>query len=127
MKHDIKFRAWNKIEKKMYFWDKEPYLSFFIGDYGDRLANAFKEANATEFMQYTGISDMEATEIYEGDIIDYVSWRFRNGKYSSWTLPSRRQFPKIVKWNEKRAAFNIIRSQHYKVIGNIYENPELIK
>lgn len=79
---DIKFRAWNKEEKKMYFWDKEPYLSFFIGDYGDILSNAFMEANADEFMQYTGLKDKNGKEIYEFMELDNkweVDWL--NGKY----------------------------------------------
>jgi len=70
-------------------------------------------------MQYTGLKDKKGKEIYEGDIVKgkfmyKVEW-YHLGRW--YVIPlSNRGFchtPDI--WNE------------YEVIGNIYENPELLE
>lgn len=75
-------------------------------------------------LQFTGLKDKNGKEIYEGDIIDY----FPGKKYG------------IIVWDNELAGFclnvdNLRFSWHennpfiadYKIIGNIYENPELLK
>ena len=92
-------------------------------------------------MQFTGFKDFDGKEIYEGDILEYVSFRRDENK--------RRE---IVEFDEKcggwyvhkqaDALCNVLFEQHdeewqkkqnfkpspkhkVRVIGNIYENPEL--
>jgi len=73
--------------------------------------------------QFTGLYDKNGKEIYEGDII---SLNPRNSK----TLK--------VYWNDRMCNFLLVNDDtvidmykddenHYKVIGNIHENPELLK
>ena len=63
-------------------------------------------------MQYTGLKDMKAVEIFEGDIIQ----QHPISKYKSWE----------VKYTVSNG-FDLSETADYEVIGNIYENPDLLK
>ena len=74
--------------------------------------------------QYTGLKDKDGKEIYEGDILEfskggimYVEW---NDDFKMFVLVDPR---------EKKASLNICiyATEHIKVIGNIFENKELLK
>ncbi len=100
----------------------------------------FLNSSAYSVMQYTGRKDKNAKEIYEGDIIKYSIKNFMGGEYA--TDYSKKPIPKYSKgiaeiiWkyngfymqnlkipNVSPAIFN---NNEIEVIGNIYENPELI-
>lgn len=80
--------------------------------------------DGVELLQYTGLKDKNGREIYNGYIIK------RDGL----------RFPLIINFDDEKCAFNAestktlahyeisIRTQSYiEVIGNIYENPDLLK
>ena len=79
-----------------------------------------------ELMQFTGIKDKNSKEIYEGDIlrsgnkegVSFVVWGLDGWRFNSWMPESMDLYPHV----------NITRGREIaEVIGNIYENPELIK
>lgn len=121
---EIKFRVWSILDKKIYNLNDEmvsiPYYEIFCKT---------PDSRAFEVMQYTGIKDKNGKEIYEGDIL--MTWNIdsRTGKfYRIKTLPSIHV--KAVRWNDEIKGWNFRRgkSKHpIEVIGNIYENPELLK
>lgn len=115
MIREIKFRAWLKEAKMMVevtkidFANQQLYFAFHSGDIKN-----------TELMQYTGLKDKNGLEIYEGDIrVDIIN--FSSG-------PAR-SVPKPVKWDKRGNRWNFTQNDAEKceIIGNIYENPELLK
>ena len=123
---EIKFRAWikelNEIREVEYinFWKK--MISFpnkFCKEY---YLNA--DFDEIELMQYTGLKDKNNKEIYEGDI---VKLRANHGigvvkYYDEWGAF-------VVEYIKPRPLV-VLGMSYYKedieVIGNIYENPELL-
>jgi len=120
MNREVKFRAWDK--KKMY---NVLDMNYFPEGYGisiDDLIGDRREFLPEEIilMQYTGLKDKNGVEIYEGDMF----------RPDSLVKPEYLE----VKYNEDCACFEPFGNSEYasvpnlgKVIGNIYENPELIK
>lgn len=72
--------------------------------------------------QFTGLYDANGKEIYEGDIL---------------RMSCRKDDLGIVKWENEAAAFTIrekgklrwwyLINRHYELVGNIHDNPELLK
>lgn len=85
----------------------------------------FNEIDPKTLGQYTGLKDNNGKEIYEGDIIEFISYWNNSEKYRKMYQNIR-----IVTWDAEKSKFNnvIPDSDYYsEVIGNIYENPELIE
>ena len=147
---EIKFRAWDKKEEKMFevwelkgIWsDPEPRDAMVVlwNDTGDEESNT-KEIFLmdTILMQYTGLKDEDDKEIYEGDIIWQEIWNGGDGR----TEPNETdRFEGIVIYDVNgfgiqtkgcengETEVELVKNDEFNtsgVIGNIYENPELLK
>lgn len=135
MPREIKFRAWDKKEKKMKFEEDGTYFFDSEGCFPDTIISITHNNNGWIWMQYTGLKDKNGKEIYEGDIIhskwkeDFVGqedckqivyWSNKNG---GWAMNEK---GKDVKLGNFHLRFHC-HPKHIKVIGNIYENKELLK
>lgn len=118
----FKFRAWDKTELKMrevinINFEYEYVDTTSIEDYG----LSFK---LIELMQYTGLKDKNNKEIYEGDILKVEDALckviFEKGAFTSVGICP-------LFFNECHSFYEMELGEEYEVIGNIYENPELLK
>ena len=108
---EIKFRVWDKKNEKL-LYNNEYSLDF-----------ALNNKEHFVIMQYTHLKDINNKEIYEGDIIQ-VSYKdyIRIGQVIYGSL-GRYQ----IKGKEIHCAFNHInRGYKWEVIGNIFENEDLL-
>jgi len=116
----MKFRAWDNDSKK--FVD-DVLLTCnnyaFIYQYDG--CEFYGEDRDIILMQYTGLKDKNGKEIYEGDIISdgYIK---REVKYLG------AGFSPFDEYLDVRDKFTILGGLYgFAVIGNIYENPELLE
>lgn len=122
-----KLRAWDKQDERMSYGEIE-----YFGDSIEYLFDYFCTGadEDVEFMQSTGLKDKNGVEIYEGDVINYRN-SFRNPMTGSGSLSINRDFKIIFENGEFKAKGfdkrlkNIL--SYSEVIGNIYENPELLE
>ncbi|OMD66024.1 hypothetical protein BSK62_13230 [Paenibacillus odorifer] len=138
MGREIKYRTWvlrdsdNDEEVVPYMEDMNGVESYF---------NPFEEYRKGNIvlMQYTGLKDKNGREIYEGDILTSPEYPYQDdGKYN---------YHGVIEWIEEEASFYMTKRlansekrgmsngisqpiesiEEFEVIGNIYENPELIE
>lgn len=118
---EIKFRAWGQFGSKMnknemiYDWQGTDWIEY-VGFDGD---------NYFEIMQYTGLKDKNGKEIYEGDIIEYPFETLgATGGVIEWCKGGF-----TIKLLHTVSGYhqNIWTNDMYEIIGNIYENKELLQ
>jgi len=131
----IKFRAWDGHQKKMAhvvnvhtesdgstFWSADhvnPETCDAISSFSDT------KGNFTHLMQYTGLKDDEKTEIYEGDLLSEAEHYEADGWVNKRILQVVFECGSFMGTDGKE--WTELDSNGFKVIGNIHENPELLK
>jgi len=117
---NLKIRIWVKPEKKFYFMNIEELLFETFSKW---------EMKELDIQMFTGLLDSHGKEIYEGDLIrikipinydnplithEYFSVVFDDGMF-------------CLKMSEGNFQLCEYLNQEAEVVGNIYENPELLK
>lgn len=115
---EIKFRAWDKLNKDMFNVESINFQERRV--YKDTVS--YREFNDVEFIQYTGLKDKNGKEIYEGDIVI-----LHNGKYKVIFNTEEARFVLRDDEFEINIPFTNNNNERMEVLGNVYENPELIK
>ena len=120
MMREIKFRAWDKIDKKIMYVAE--MILRYKGIQGVILVDKLPSVKVVkrwhdevELMQYTGIKDKNGREIYEGDI---VKTPFGIGEI----------FMRLGCWfveNQKELGY--FESGEIEVVGNVYESSKLLE
>lgn len=121
MSREIKFRAWDgkRMVTPAYGLNNRGHL-VWSPSYDLLIRPGYATTNDTpplEIMQYTGLTDKNRREIYEGDIVDTPGQRgtirYENAKF-------------IIDFGDGYQDLALIPDEQ-EVIGNVYENPELLK
>lgn len=124
-----KFRAWDKKNKQMKIPTQLQMCYFKTlphapqGQIVDIFLNNDNESyfpNEVELMQYTGLKDKNGKEIYEGDIILVA-------RIKSEIIFNKETASFAAKYDEEIISDHLFGAEFCEVIGNIYENKELMK
>ena len=118
---EIKFRAWGPWGE----WTEDGEKQKNIMLYGDELA--FEEyepingllKSVENLMQYTGLKDKNGKEIYEGDIVQRGIITFSRGKFQGTYFDGSGNMEED--WED-----DLYQERDIEVLGNVYENPELL-
>lgn len=148
MNKEIKFRAWDKENFIMHFsnenedgivWEIQPKIKFLElrtidsfpgGEYHEQTEQWVEPKQV--LMQNTGLKDKNGKEIWEGDVVAILKWVGNPDVYEeagiytiSWS-DNFAGFKFYPRNNDIHDCFDPNEENQYTVIGNIYENPELI-
>lgn len=137
---EIKFRAWNKKQKKMYDGNdiisvigvpgivNEEQICYRLNEHFERLQKQFI------LMEYVGFKDKRGKEVYEGDVVQFD---VVGENHVSFDKKKKEQ----IRYHENQVIGELqIKAEYtlfdyeplnnccqFEVIGNIYENPNLLQ
>ncbi|MDM0633543.1 YopX family protein [Clostridium perfringens] len=147
MSREIKFRIYDTDEKQMFYQEDIDYI-----DINNEIAYINQDGGGYDYlidfvygdgklMQYTGLKDKNGKEIYDGDILRCKC--LKKCKLDSCAEKVIQYKNSIIEWWESGCNLGYrlrdskgktmmikpthLRTMEVEVIGNIYENPELLE
>lgn len=140
MSREIKFRVWDKTSESMLYQDdferveldtKNKIVTLIAEEESDKSHYVldYEEDIEAEIMRYTGLKDKNGKDIYEGDIVSFYNdeeYKFKSTNalviYDSAAFMLEHK-----KLGKEYLGEMDIENMCIKIIGNIYENPELLE
>jgi uncharacterized phage protein (TIGR01671 family) len=127
MSRVLEFRVWDKLAESFIYSD-----SFFQCHYILNLSGTFfnlqngSGGKEYEVQQYTGLKDKNGKMIFEGDIV------LAKQDYADTLLKKKKIYGGLIHWNHSYWAIGkyklfVMKDESLSVVGNIFENPELLK
>ena len=122
MSRVLKFRAWDNKQKKMLYgvsigtikvWDENAPL----------ISHEFSYSEDCIFEQYTGLTDKNGKEIYEGDIVT-LNGEWEEIEHDDCSIVTFENGCFRVGDGYENEAGSYL--SDWRIIGNIHENPELV-
>src|SRR5699024_9634318 len=131
---EIKFRAWDTEKNKMVKIDTIDFYNGNVNDV-DFYNQEIHFGYSTVLMQYTGLKEKNDTEIYEGDVVQYLKHNRIYHEYENECA--------YVEYNESKCRFELNKGkgnnetfcsfskfgtdeEQVEVIGNVFEDGELL-
>lgn len=123
---EIKFRIWDKENKKMIHNSGSSTGDFWY-PWGFQMRSKYNDENShssdCEMMQYTGLKDKNGKEIYEGDVLKVEHYNceiiWHHGAY--YYKDSKNKWSTQIYY-----CTGVCHPSECEVIGNIYQNPKLL-
>ncbi len=144
---EIRFRGKSTLDGKWVYGSYKRFYGYHVSDIHNHIctydgANIY-EVEETTVGQYTGLKDKKGKEIYEGDIIELINeddyvirvvCEFGTAKrdiYGNLVEITGFYFKRLYDGRKTFPIVNNYLGKHdlelFEVIGNIYENPELLE
>ena len=130
---ELKFRAWHPESESMIVFDlakasKDQYIASHVCAL---LSNTHNEGEGL-MMQFTGLTDKNGVDIYEGDLIKNNRGRTAEVVWHKFTASFDSKFVSddgsaLPKQDKSYGFHNADWKSETKIVGNIYENPELLE
>lgn len=118
MNREIKFRIKNK-------WNGD--WEYFPWNYNESWSCELQNCDESTLGQFTGLVDSAGKKIYEGDVIEQDGHIaiIRCEKWVEFYVEQIKNNPNAVLFDDLVRDF--YRIERFRIIGNIYDNPELLK
>lgn len=130
---EIQFRVWYPEKQKMYevakvdMWGDQDQATCDLAAIDEELFDIY--LHEVETMQYTGLKDKNGTEIYDSDLLTDMVGDIFEVFYNTAHCAYMAKYVRAKHAEKKRGYFRLGDqcSLTIAVIGNIWENPELLK